>query len=109
MPAHYTFHYVNGWEDKNEKGEPIVVVYGCATDFVDIALDVEHPFLDDGKNKNELTKFIFNLETGEAQMKTMVEGLSCEFPIVNQKYIGSKNRYTYIAYFFNKLPNDKAG
>ena len=109
MPAHYCFHYVNGWEDKNEKGDRIVVLYGCAIDFVDIDFDSEHPFLDVGTNTNELTKFIFNLETGEAQMKTMVEGLGCEFPIVNQNFIGQKNRYTYLAYNFKDLPNDRAG
>ena len=30
------FHYVNAWEDKNDKGEDIIVMFGCPQENVNI-------------------------------------------------------------------------
>lgn len=110
LPTHYTFHFVNAWEDKNEQGQAIIKMYGCPQDYVEISLDKEHPFLEGSSGFTiKLAKYIFNLETGEATMETLVDDLSCEFPIVNQKYIGQKNRYAYLSYLWKNLPTDKVG
>jgi carotenoid cleavage dioxygenase-like enzyme len=29
LPAHMVIHFINGWEEKNEAGEDIIVVWGC--------------------------------------------------------------------------------
>jgi len=85
-------------------------MYGCPQDYVEISLDKEHPFLEGSSGFTiKLAKYIFNLETGEATMETLVDDLSCEFPIVNQKYIGQKNRYAYLSYLWKNLPTDKVG
>ena len=28
-PTHQVYHYANAWEEKNEKGETLVITYGC--------------------------------------------------------------------------------
>lgn len=32
LPSHYVFHYSNGWEETNEKGEVIIKFTGCKYD-----------------------------------------------------------------------------
>jgi len=44
--------------------------------------------------------------TGEATMRTLLDDLSYEFPIVNTKQIGFKTRYAYIAYQWNEMPQE---
>ena len=55
--SHYVFHYVNAWEERNEKGEEIIKFYGGV--FKNFEPDMksypfgEHPFLyntENGKN-----------------------------------------------------------
>jgi 9-cis-epoxycarotenoid dioxygenase len=29
LPSHYVFHFVNAWEETNEKGETIIKLFGC--------------------------------------------------------------------------------
>jgi 9-cis-epoxycarotenoid dioxygenase len=29
LPNHYVFHFVNAWEETNEKGEQIIKLFGC--------------------------------------------------------------------------------
>jgi len=77
------FHYVNAWEEKNEKGQDIIVMFGCPQHNVDIAIEKEHPFLEDGNFSIKLAKFTFNLDTGEADMRVVNDNLSVEFPVVN--------------------------
>lgn len=55
LPNHYVFHFVNAWDSKNEKGEDIVTMFGCALSDVNLEhkhkedyndpSEKEHPFL----------------------------------------------------------------
>lgn len=83
LPNHYVFHYANAWEEKNELGQDIIVMFGCPQDIVDIALEKDHPFFEDENFRIKFAKFTFNLVTGEAHMRTVVDHLSLEFPIIN--------------------------
>lgn len=47
--------------------------------------------------------------TGEANMRNLLTDMSYEFPIVNQKLIGYQNRYAYISYLWNQMPEDQVG
>jgi carotenoid cleavage dioxygenase-like enzyme len=76
---------------------------------VEISLDKEHPFLEDKNFTSKLARYTFNLVTGEATMKTVVDDLALEFPVINQKLIGQKNRYSYISYLWKTLPADIVG
>lgn len=104
LPCHYCFHYANAWEEKNDKGHDLVVMFGCPQETVDIALEKDHPFFEDENFRIKFAKFTFNLTTGEADMKYVVDHLSVEFPIINQKFVGLKNRYVFISYLFQTLP-----
>lgn len=66
LPCHYCFHYGNAWEEKNEKGEDLIILWGCRADDIDIEFKIEHPFLADNWN-TKTTRFEFNLSTGKAQ------------------------------------------
>jgi len=59
----------------------------------------------------KLTKMEFNLATGESTYRYLIENLSVEFPVINQKLIGFKTKYAYISYLWKleNLPQDKAG
>jgi carotenoid cleavage dioxygenase len=84
-------------------------MFGCPQDYFDIALEKDHPFFEDENFRIKLAKFTFNMVTGEADMKYVVDHLSLEFPIINQQYIGKKNRYAWIGYLFQTMPADKVG
>jgi carotenoid cleavage dioxygenase-like enzyme len=60
LPSHYCFHFANAWEETNEKGEELVVIWGCRADDLDAEFSVEHPFLA-SKYKTKTTRFEFNL------------------------------------------------
>jgi carotenoid cleavage dioxygenase-like enzyme len=47
--------------------------------------------------------------TGEADMKYFMEELSPEFPIINQKFVGQKNRYAYMSFLSKRIPSDQTG
>jgi carotenoid cleavage dioxygenase-like enzyme len=102
------FHYVNAWEEINEKGEEIIKLYGCTQTKIDIDFEEEHPFLA-GKQAPKLSRFIFNLTTGEADWKILINDISMEFPVIDQNLIGYKNKFAYIALFRSKLPETKVG
>ena len=78
------FNYVNAWEDKNEKGEDIIVLFGCPQENVNIDFEEEHPFLgNEHKHMPVLAKFVFNLATGEATMDKCFGNMACEFPVID--------------------------
>lgn len=84
LPSHYVFHFGNSYEDKNDKGEDIIILWGCRFDNLDIEFAIEHPFL--GKNWNsKITRFEFNMTTGKAKWDEFFTNRSTEFPIVNQE------------------------
>ena len=73
-------------------------------------MESEHPMIGE-VSENQLTKFTFNLSTGEHKMEHKIDdkNLSFEFPIVNQNLVGYKTRYTYLAKYLQILPESKAG
>lgn len=99
LPCHYCFHYGNAWEEKNEKGEDLIILWGCRADDIDIEFKIEHPFLADNWN-TKTTRFEFNLSTGKAQQVAYIPTKSTEFPIVNQDELGYKTKYMYLALDF---------
>lgn len=95
LPNHYVFHFANAWEDTNEQGQKVIILFGCAYTDISLGLLDEHPF---GKLKypNKLTKFVFNLETGQSDMKVVIDNVSTDFPVVDQHRVGYKTRYCYL-------------
>jgi carotenoid cleavage dioxygenase-like enzyme len=83
LPCHYVFHYVNAWEEQNDKGQTVIKLVGCPQVYVDLALTKEHPFFEDENFNTKLAAYTFNLVTGEATERILVDGLSLEFPVIN--------------------------
>lgn len=82
FPAHYVFHYVNSWEEKNDQGQDIVTVWGCAQHEVNIDFHEEHPF-HGNFTKAILSKMTFNMSTGESKIQDdYLKDMSVEFPVV---------------------------
>jgi len=96
VPSHYVFHYVNAWEDQNEANETVVTMFAIVWDKIRIELQESEHFWS-STDKNHLKKFTFNLSTGKFDIKTLLTNQLLEFPIINQYFMGYKNRYTYIA------------
>jgi carotenoid cleavage dioxygenase-like enzyme len=122
LPNHYVFHFVNAWDSKNEKGEDIVTMFGCAMSDVNLDFkhkenpndptEQEHPFLwesNDSESRGLLTKFTFNLTTGEHEMKTLLENIASDFPIIDMDQMGYENRYAYLTYFADEIPEEQNG
>ena len=106
LPSHYVFHFGNSYEDKNDKGEDIIILWGCRFDNLDIEFAIEHPFL--GKNWNsKITRFEFNMTTGKAKWDEFFTNRSTEFPIVNQDKFGYKTKYMYFALDFDELEDSE--
>lgn len=93
MDPHFAFHYANSWESKNALGQDVVTMWALVHKHIDIGMMNEH-FTKEDANPLEITKFEFNMVTGEIITKKPFEIL-CEFPVINQEYIGRKNRYFY--------------
>jgi carotenoid cleavage dioxygenase len=96
LPNHYVFHFANAWEKTAPNGDEMVVMFGCALKDVNLKHSVEekdgseHPFLwedDQNDNRGKLTKFEFNLTTGESSMKLLVDEAS-DFPLIDFDIMG---------------------
>ena len=103
LPAHCVFHFVNSWEEVNQKGETEIILFGCALDNVDLNFEVEHPFMM-GQTDPKLTKFVLNLSTGNASMEQIAPHLNVEFPTVNPRYSGKKNKFAYMGVYLESKP-----
>lgn len=75
-------HFVNGWEEKNEKGEDIIRLWAPYQEDVTLDFEDEHPFVGEDFQQT-LAKFTFNFTTGEADMKVICEDLKVEFPVIS--------------------------
>lgn len=98
----YMLHVVNCWED----GDWLTMV-GCRT-----AKPVLNPDPRDGKLaamlsflklQANLYVWTMNLRTGETEEYDM-DGLNAEFPMINQRYLGRKNRYSYHQHIPYEIP-----
>lgn len=95
VDTHSVFHFINSWDDKNEHGHDIVTVVAVVHSEINIGLLTEHFDSPEGKPQC-ITKFEFNCTTGEKVIKKLHE-FKCEFPVINQHFVGRKNRYAYLA------------
>ena len=81
LPNHYIFHYIGSWEEKNDKDEDIVVIWGCSLQTVSIDFYREHPFY--GKHiVDEITKITLNMATGKSTFKKFEPCFSGDFPVI---------------------------
>jgi len=106
-PACYMWHALNAWEEGDE-----VVLYGCRSNRVDyFKLDdenlmPEHPIPVDNEHMTYLHTWRFNLKTGEVKERTVTKNFGCEFPTINNKYIGVKTRWGYIGRYADRSIKD---
>jgi len=104
LPYHYCFHYANAWEELNEKGQQIIVLWGCLSQNNIAEFRMEHPFLSE-KWGTKNTRIEFNLETGEHKQEVYGPEVATEFPQVNQNHVGYKSKYLYMTYLESVLPD----
>jgi carotenoid 9,10(9',10')-cleavage dioxygenase 1 len=84
-------------------------MYACAHFKANIAFDNEHPFFKGEHPDVHLAHLQFNMITGKATMDIVLKEHSYEFPVVNMKYHGFKNRYAYMGYMWSEMPKDQVG
>lgn len=95
-PSHFCFHFANSWDEMNEKGETVVVLF--AVIYPDLDMDFqnhEHYVLCDDKGQL-FQRMEFNLTTKQMTTKNLIENLNIEFPNLSQPFFGYKSRYCYL-------------
>jgi carotenoid cleavage dioxygenase-like enzyme len=95
VDTHSVFHFVNSWDSTNDLGHEIVTCVAVVHSTINIGLLTEHFDSPDMPNQI-ITKFEFNLTTGETSRKPL-HSFKCEFPVINQEFVGRQNRYVYLA------------
>ena len=89
LPNCYIFHNANAWEEGDE-----IILYTCRLSDLDLEM-VSGAVKENMENfQNELYEMRFNLKSGEASQKKLSES-AVDFPRINEKYIGRKQRYVY--------------
>lgn len=89
LPNCYIFHNANAWEEGDE-----IILYTCRLSGMDLEM-VSGQVKENMENfQNELYEMRFNLKSGEASQKKLSES-AVDFPRINEKYIGRKQRYVY--------------
>lgn len=94
VEAHHAFHFGGCWDEVNEKGETVVILYAVVHEGFQITLYTEHALTKDCLQK--LEKYEFNMTTNEVKKTTLLKDMYLEFPNLNQHYYGHKSRYLYL-------------
>ena len=87
-PSCYSFHTLNAYESGDE-----VILIACRMKLTN-ALGITQENANSADNTPYLYEWRFNLQTGAVQERSLGD-LACEFPRINEKYLGRKNRYGY--------------
>ncbi|MGF1485573.1 MAG: carotenoid oxygenase family protein [Prochloraceae cyanobacterium] len=91
-PACYIFHTMNAYEDGDE-----VVLIACRSDSSEAISSLDKT-PDPEANIPRLHRWRFNLKTKEVS-EARLSDIPCEFPRINEAFIGRKNRYGYAGIF----------
>ncbi|MBD2258385.1 carotenoid oxygenase family protein [Pseudanabaena sp. FACHB-2040] len=92
-PSCYVFHTLNAYEDGDD-----VVLMACRTGSTSVL--GASPGSHEGDNRQVgsdvplLYRWQFNLKTGAVQEQTL-DDRACEFPRINEQYLGRQSRYGY--------------
>lgn len=88
-PSCYSFHTLNAYESGNE-----VILIACRMESTNaLGLESEENS-NSAANIPYLYEWRFNLQTGTTQERFLGD-IACEFPRINEKYLGRKTRYGY--------------
>ena len=87
-PSCYGFHTLNAYESGDE-----VILIACRMESTN-ALGITKENSNSAGNMPYLYEWRFNLQTGAVQEGALGE-IACEFPRINERYVGRKNRYGY--------------
>ena len=100
VPACYSYHTINAWEQTNAKGEAEVVLLACRIENPMPQLPVEDepdvPRLAFLRLDPYLTRWTFNLDTG-AVNEERLDDVPTEFPRINDEVASGRHRYQYNA------------
>jgi carotenoid cleavage dioxygenase-like enzyme len=92
------FHVVNAHEEENKIILDMVVMEDIPKDAV--------AFADDNASYvNYLTRWIFDLETRRVT-KERLDDMNVEFPRIDERFVGQKNRHAYMNGTIHKNPNN---
>jgi carotenoid cleavage dioxygenase-like enzyme len=87
----FLFHVANAFEEGDE-----VVFQACRSNRGGIVTEEGADVRD---QLGQLHEWRFNMNTGEIKSKAIDREYHCDFPRINDDYVGYKNRYTYAARF----------
>ncbi|MBO3459517.1 carotenoid oxygenase family protein [Aetokthonos hydrillicola Thurmond2011] len=87
-PSCYVFHTLNAYQEKDE-----IVLIGCRMSSTTVLIPQDSQ-PDPDADIPRLYQWRFNLSTGEV-LEKMLDDVPCEFPRVNENFLGRKTRYGY--------------
>ena len=87
----FLFHVANAFEEGDE-----VIFQACRSDRGGIVTEEGVEVRD---QLGQLHEWRFNMRTGDVQSIPIDREFHCDFPRINDDYVGYKNRYTYAARF----------
>nr|MCH9815152.1 carotenoid oxygenase family protein [Actinomycetes bacterium] len=98
----YMLHVVNAWEE-----DDTIVMIGCRTDDPSLRPDPEDgkiaAMLSGIKLQANLYRWEMNLATGQTSERHL-DRLNAEFPMINDLWLGKKNRYSYHSVIPYEIP-----
>ena len=99
--AQMVYHFINAWEDKNAKGEQLIVIVGVREDgFFHEAMRPNgssawvQQAVRSGDKIPRVHEWKINLVTGEVAEEYLFH-VPMETPRINDKFVGMQNRYAY--------------
>jgi carotenoid cleavage dioxygenase len=90
-PSCYVFHTLNAYEEGDE-----VILLACRMAATNVLGTIDDPTLEEKAGIPLLTRWRFNLQDKSVKEETL-SPIPCEFPRLNENYLGRKNRYGYAA------------
>eukprot|EP01080_Neovahlkampfia_damariscottae_P007388 gene7388-11710_t len=93
--GHFIFHTGNAYEE----GDEIVMTackYADELNVLKTMFALENSILEDVGTMVNLVTFRFNMKTKKVSQELHYPFHSLEFPVINQQYVGVKNRFTYL-------------
>ncbi|KAI4342589.1 hypothetical protein MLD38_027199 [Melastoma candidum] len=96
VPDCFCFHLWNAWEEKDERGNTVVInILGSC---MDPPGSIFNEYDQNGSAPRiELTKIRINLRSGQVERRPLAQGLNLEAGQVDRKFLGRETRYVYLA------------
>ncbi|CAK0785635.1 hypothetical protein CVIRNUC_008846 [Coccomyxa viridis] len=93
LPAMYAYHVANAWQERGNNGWIRIRIFLCV---YDDSFSIQSTTSSTLARMSEIT---IELERDECSVRSLADELRCEFPVVPDRLVGRRTRYTYAVAF----------